>query len=78
MHHVLFEEELLALRKELDFHPELQLILRTQPIQDIYIHLAEIGAYLGVAINGTFTHQEVLDLCNMFTKILYAKRAIIV
>ena len=74
MHHVYYEEELLALRTELDNHPELALILRAQPVQDIYIHLAEIGAYVGIAFHGTFTKQEILDLCTLFTKKLIDKR----
>jgi hypothetical protein len=78
MYHVYFEDELLNLRKELCNHADLQIILRLQPIQDIYIHLAEIAAYLGVAINGTFTQSEVLDLCDMFTKLLVAKRTIFI
>jgi len=78
MYHVYFEDELLNLRKELCNHADLQVTLRLQPIQDIYIHLAEIAAYLGVAINGTFTQSEVLDLCDMFTKLLVAKRTILI
>lgn len=76
MYHVYFEEELINLRRELQHHPDLQVILYAQQVHDIYVHIAEIGAYLGVAINGTFTKQEILDLCDMFTKLLVAKRVL--
>lgn len=77
MYHVYFEDELINLRRELQNHPDLQVILYAQEVHDIYIHIAEIAAYLGVALNGTFTKKEVLELCDMFTKLLIAKRTII-
>jgi len=74
MHHVYYEQELLDLRTELDFHPDLTVILRVQQIQDIYIHICEIAAYLGIGLDGTFTKDEILKLCKTFTNLLYVKR----
>lgn len=76
MHHVYFEQELIDLRRELQHHPDLQVILRLQEVQDIYVQIAEIAAHLGVAVNGTFTKEEVLTLCTLLTKLLEAKRTI--
>lgn len=76
MYHVYFEQELLDLRTELDNHPDLMNILRLQPNQDIYIHLCEIAAHLGIILDGRYTKDDILELCAIFTKKLIEKRTI--
>jgi hypothetical protein len=78
MYHVYFPEELLELRNEIQHHPELVLILEAQPQTDIYIHICEIAAYCDVLVLGTYTHNEILELCKMLLWKLKEKRSILV
>ena len=73
-----FPQELIDLRQELTYHPDLQAIIRMQPNEDIYIHILEIAAYCDILVAGTYTHDEILELCTMLTKKLQAKRIIVV
>lgn len=79
MHHVYFEQELLDLRDEIaGHHPDLALILVSQPDTDIYIHLCEIGAHLGMLLSGDYTKKDILELCTIMTRKLIDKRTIYV
>jgi hypothetical protein len=78
MYYVFFEQELIDLRMELDNHPDLSSTIRLQPNEDIYIHLCEIAAHLGIILDGRYTKEDVLELCTIFTKKLREKRIIYV
>jgi hypothetical protein len=55
MHYHYFDKELLNLRREITHHPDLQVILVAQESTDLYIHLAEIAAYVGMVLDGTYS-----------------------
>lgn len=78
MYHHYFPEELTALRQEIDHHPDLLTILTAQSDRDFYVHLAEIAAYCGIALNGEFTQREIIDLCGTCVQILQAKRVSVI
>ncbi len=74
----MFPEEVLALQQELQYHPDLLTILAVQTDPDPYVHIAEISAYCGVVLDGTYTQQDILGICRMCTEKLQAKRVILV
>lgn len=76
--YTLFPEELTELRKEIQHHPDLLLILHTQSDKDVYIQLAEIAAHCGIVLDGDYTQQDILKLCKLLTNNLMAKRVIVV
>ena len=78
MYHHYFPEELTELRIEIDHHPDLLTILTLQADSDFYVHLAEIAAYCGIALNGDFSQTEILKLCDLCTQTLKAKRISVV
>jgi mannose/fructose/N-acetylgalactosamine-specific phosphotransferase system component IIB len=74
MYHHYFEAELLELRAEINYHPELLLILQAQTNMDIYIQICEISAYCGVVLDGNYTKQDILGVCKKCTDVLRGKR----
>jgi len=74
----LFEPELIALRKEIEFHPELKMILKGQESPDIYVHIAEIAAYCEIVLDGTYSRDDILKLCEIMTQKLFQKRSILI
>lgn len=78
MQHEYFPPELIALREEIENHPDLLVILSVQASSDIYVHIAEIAAYCQIALNGTFSREEIIKICGLCVNELRAKRTIIV
>lgn len=78
MYHEYFETELIELRKEIEHHPELMMILQAQQSSDIYVHIAEIAAYCNVLLDGTYSKEDILEICDECTKRLKQQREIIV
>lgn len=78
MYHEYFETELIELRKEIENHPELMMILQAQQSPDIYVHIAEIAAYCNVLLDGTYSKEDILAICEECRKRLKNKREIIV
>lgn len=78
MYHEYFETELIELRKEIENHPELMMILQAQQSPDIYVHIAEIAAYCNVLLDGTYSKEDILEICEVCRKRLKEKREIIV
>ena len=78
MYHEYFETELIELRKEIENHPALMLILQAQQSPDIYVHIAEIAAYCDVLLDGTYSKDDILEICEVCRKRLKDKREIIV
>jgi hypothetical protein len=77
-YHEYFEPQLIELRKELEYHPDLMTILKLQESPDIYVHIAEIAAYCNVLLDGTYSKEDILEICEICTKKLHDKREIIV
>jgi hypothetical protein len=78
MHYHYFDKELLNLRREITHHPDLQVILVAQESTDLYIHLSEIAAYVGMVLDGTYSREDILELCDKMTKKLYEKRTSVI
>jgi hypothetical protein len=75
----LFQDEIIALNREVAFHPALCTILENQPQKDVYIRLLEIATYANVLVVAeVHTLKDVLFLCEQLTKALYEKRTQIV
>lgn len=77
MHYVYFPEEQIALVQEIQNHPDLLTILAVQQ-DDPHLHIAEIAAYCGIVLDGTYTPDDINKLCDIMTRKLQSKRAIIV
>ena len=78
MHHEYFPEELIALRQEIDHHPDLLTILAGQADKDVYVQIAEIAAYCGIVLDGMYTRDDIIGLCDKCIKALQAKRISII
>ncbi len=78
MYHEYFETELIELRKEIEHHPDLMTILAAQSDPDIYVHIAEIAAYCNVLLDGTYSREDILQICDVCRQRLKEKREIIV
>lgn len=73
-----FPEELTDLHKEIQHHPNLLQILHDQADKDVYIQILEIAAYCKILVAGTYTRDDMLNLCKMLTTKLMSMRTIIV
>lgn len=73
-----FPEELNQLRVEINHHPQLLTILHAQHDKDVYIQICEIAAYCNILVDGTFTHADIVELCDMCRKKLQSMRTILV
>lgn len=76
MYYVMFDQQLLDLQQELLNHPKLMRILQDQPNKDIYIGLQEIATHLGIILDGNYTKDDLLKLCEIMTERLYKSRTI--
>lgn len=73
-----FPEPLNQLRQEIDHHPDLLTILSIQQDKDVYIQISEIAAYCDIVLDGTYTREDIVELCELCVKRLQAKRTIMV
>lgn len=73
-----FPEELTALRVEIDKHPALLKILAAQEDKDVYIQISEIAAYCGIVLEGTYTRDDVIKLCDKLVWELKKKSSILI
>ena len=73
-----FPPELQALREEIDFHPDLKLLLHNQEDKDVYIQICEIAGYCQVLLDGMYTRDNMIDLCGILIGKLQAKRTILI
>ena len=73
-----FPEPLNQLRQEIDHHPDLLTILSIQSDKDVYIQISEIAAYCDIVLDGTYTRDDIVQLCELCVKRLQAKRTIMV
>ena len=74
----IFPQQVLDLHTEVRKHPDLMRKLHEQENKDVYIQILEVATHCEVLVVGTFTHQDMLDLCEKLTKKLYSMRSIIV
>lgn len=73
-----FPEPLIQLRQEIDHHPDLLVLLSVQSDKDVYIQISEIAAYCDIVLDGTYTREDIVELCELCIKRLQAKRTIMV
>ena len=73
-----FPEPLNQLRQEIDHHPDLLTILSIQQDKDVYIQISEIAAYCDIVLDGTYTRDDIVALCELCVKRLQDKRTIMV
>jgi len=74
----MFPEELVQLRVEIDHHPALLQILHDQQDKDTYMQLVEIFAYCEMIVEGTYTRDDIIELCGIALKKLIQKRTLII
>ena len=72
-----FPEELIALRQEINHHPDLLVILHAQADKDVYMQIAEIAAYCNILLAGDYTREDIVELCGKFVLELQKKRVAI-
>lgn len=72
----MFPPEVTELHTEVRKHPDLLKILHEQPDKDVYIQILEIGKHCGIMILGTYTHEDMINLCKLLTAKLYKMRTI--
>lgn len=70
----LFPENFLLLQKEVSHHPRLIELLANHPAGELEIKLAEIATYCDVALNGTYTPDDLGKLAGILEKKLKDKR----
>lgn len=78
LRHELFPEPLIQLRIEINNHPDLLTILAGQADKDVYIQLCEIAAYCGIILEGMYTRDDVIGLCEVCLEKLIRKRDVII
>jgi hypothetical protein len=78
MIHEYFPPALIALNEEVLNHERLKYNLSVQEDQDVYIRIAEVAAYAGVVLDGTYTQEDIIKLADMLVQRLRAMRATII
>lgn len=73
----LFPEPLNQLRVEIENHPDLLTILHLQQDKDVYIQISEIAAYCGIILEGDYTRDDMIGLCQKCLDHLVAKRSLV-
>ena len=71
-----FPEEFIQLNKEVEYHPVLVEYLAKHPPNEYEIRMAEISAYCGVILDGSYTYDEMKKLADILTKKLKEARVI--
>jgi hypothetical protein len=62
------------LQTEVAHHPDLRMNMFLQGADRMEERLAEVGTYCGVALDGYYTPERLVVVCEEFLKILRAKR----
>lgn len=73
-----FPEVLNELRVELKHHHDLMLRLAEQSDKDVYVQIGEIAAYCNILYVGTFTREDMLEICEKCLRVLRSKRTILI
>ena len=74
----MFPQEMIDLHTEVRKHSDLMVTLHDQENKDVYIQLMEIASYCQIAVLGTFTRSDILDLATKCTVRLYQMRSSII
>ena len=66
MHYHMFPQEIQDLQEELSHHPALmQQLAALPPDADLADKMAEVCAFCGMVLDGVYSEQEVLKLCEI-------------
>jgi hypothetical protein len=75
MYHEYFPREVLALQEEITHHPALMAqLLQLGPDVDVIDKLTEVTAFCGMVLDGVYTNEEVLRICELATEKLFKSR----
>lgn len=75
----IFPEELIRLREEIQYHPDLCAILVTQEYKsDMYVVIAETASFLGIILDATYTYEDILKLMDLMTAQLRQRRTLVI
>ena len=66
------------LAKELKYHPKLCRLLDQYSMDDLSGRLAEIAAYVNIALCGDYLPEDIDELCGVLAKKLYESRSPII
>ena len=69
--------QLAALRREIQYHPELVKKLGNQ-MDDLPTTIGVIAGYLEIAMEGEYSFQDLMGACELITRKLYESRTSIV
>lgn len=69
--------QLAALRKEIQHHPQIVKELGSQ-MDDLPTTLGVLAAYVDIAMDGYYSHPELMHLCDLITKRLYERRTMLI
>jgi hypothetical protein len=70
--------EVQALTAEIYNHKPLLILLAEQADKDFYMQLCEIAAYCNVLLEGTYTRDDIIEICEKLTWELKKKNSILV
>jgi hypothetical protein len=71
-----FPIEIIELNKEVGNHPVLMDLLAEQPMHEFEIRLGVIAAYCEVILDGAYTREDILKLCDILTTKLKMKNVL--
>ena len=70
----IFPEELIALNREISYHPKLQELLANHQAPEWEVKLAEIANYCEMILNGDYLPEDILRIATILTIKLVKKR----
>lgn len=73
-----FPPEVQALTAEIYNHRDLLVVLAEQSDKDFYMQLCEVAAYCNVLLEGTYTRDDIVEICEKLTWELKKKNSILV
>jgi len=71
---VMFPQEMIDLQREIKMHPELVELLQNHPVDELEIRIAQICAYVAVALDGHYLESDLANICKICHKRLVEKR----
>jgi hypothetical protein len=71
---VMFPPILKELNEEIRHHPRLQEVLDAHPVEEFEIRIAQMAAWLGIVLDGTYSHDDFIKLYGIMLAKLREKR----
>lgn len=70
----MFPQEMIDLQREIPMHPELVELLQQHPADELEIRIAQICAYVAVALDGAYFQNDLANICKICHKRLVEMR----